>query len=365
MTMDKYSNITPFQLFSITLFSVMFGLNLYPSSIGHEISNEWLIAQIISIIAVFPILYMLIEIFSEFESSFEDGIFKIIGNVPSRILGGLFSLYFLLHSLRLIMLEANNIQLFLFDKTPANFIALIIIITAFFISVSGIQSLAKLAEILCIPMLILIAFMFFMFFSASDFTEAKVYFQPNTNNILSQAVNNISCISSIEMTAFFLCRVKSRSARKAALFSGYAVLSLVLISLTLCIAGIFTVKAGADLIYPVIELARTVQLKFLRVVERFDAVIFFVTIAAVCVFVSIALFCSSSSLSLVFRPLKFRYSIPIYLTAIVCVIFFMNNRFSDLVSNIVLYSEIVILFAVIPVLFIISKIRKRACSGDN
>lgn len=356
----KRDNITPFQFFSITLFSMAFGLTIYPSSIGHDITDEWFIAQLISVILVIPILLMQIRIFKYTETDcFTNSIYTLVGDVPSRIIGLLLFLYFLLHAIRLVSLESNDIQLFLFDKTPISAVATVILISAFIISLSGASALSKLTEILSIPILLTIFIILSLFLSASDFGEIKTLFQPQISGIFSQVIKSVSCFFCIETTLFFICRTENKKYRKLALLGGFSICAAVLLILTLCIVGIFTLKAGANLIYPVTELARTVQLKYMRVIERFDTVALIIKIISSCVFTSIVCFCSAESLSMVFRPARFRYSISVYGILLFIFLFDISEKINELISFVLIYAEISVLFVFIPILFVFSVIKKR------
>ncbi len=359
----KTENVTPFQLFSITLFSMSFGLNLYPSSFGHAITHEWFIGLAVSAALIIPVLLMQLRIFKFIEAeSLSSSVQLAAGKVSSKILGVLFFVYFLLHAIRLTTLEANDIQLFLFDKTPFKIIALVIIITAFIISLSGPGGLCKLTEILAVPLLLTIFITLAMFLSSSDFGEVKTLFQLKLSGIFHQVINSVSCFACIETTLFFVCRVKNKNRRKLALLGGYSACALILLILSVCIIGIFTLRAGANLIYPVTELARTVQLKYLRIIERFDTITLVVRIISVCVFVALTCHCSAEALSMVFHPKKFRYSIPVYLILLFVILFGYNESINQFISDTLIYCEITVLFAVIPILFLISLIKKR---GDN
>ncbi len=358
--MSKQDVITPFQLFSITLFSMLFGFNLYPSAIEHDIHYEWFIAQLISLALIFPVVLMLLGIFRNTNAdSLENVLTKTLGNLPAKIFLLFFFLYFTFHSIRIILLESNDIQLFLFDKTPVAVIAAVIAIVAFFISYSGVNSLAKLTELLSVPILLFIIFIIAVFLSKCDFGETKALFQPNTNRIIQQVIKSVSCFSCIEAMLFFVCRTVNDKKRKYALISGYAICSLIILALTICVVGIFTLRAASSLIYPVTELARTVQLRYLRVIERFDSLILSVKIIHACVFVSISCFCASASLSALFKSSLFKYSIIVYIILIILIFIGSVDSFLKIISKILIYSDIVFLFMIIPLLFIISIAKKK------
>ena len=364
--MNKSETVTPFQLFSVTLFSMLFGLNFYPSTIAHQIEPEWFIAQIISVFLMFPILFMLLYIFEKSESNkFGDIIRELLGNIPSRAFCAVLAVYFLLRALSLILLESNNIQLFLFDRTPAFVVALVIAVVGFFLSVSGVKSLAKLCELLAVPILLLVIIILGVYLSGSSFEEIKTLFQPTFKNIFSQVTKTVTCFSCVEITLLFICRTENKKKRKPALLVGYSFCAVIMLVLTLCIVGTFTLKAGADLVYPVTELARTVQFQYLRVIERFDAVMLSVSITYTCVFTSLACYCATQLLEAVFHPLKFRYSVPVSVVLILLIIFGFKESFTDTVSRILLCCDTVFLIAVIPLLFVLTLIKKKGAKNAS
>ncbi len=358
--MNRSDTITPFQLFSITLFSMMFGLHIYPSAINHEITHEWFIAQVITVILMFPVLFMILYIFDpQRYSSFEEALTNNLGKVTAKILSVFLLVYFILHSVSIISLESNNIQIFLFDKTPVSVIALVIVTAAFIISFSGLTPLARLSEILSVPVLISAIILLIICLSGSDAGEIDTLFQPQPKNIFSQVIKSISCFFCIELTSIFICRTGSRRAAKAALITGYSICSAVMLLLTLCIAGTFTLSAGAGLLYPVTELARTVQLNYLRIVERFDTFMITSGITITCVFVSIACYCASSCISLLFSSRKFRYSIPVYILLITVLLISSRLNLTESISAVLVYLETAMLFLIIPVIFIIALIKRK------
>ncbi len=362
--MNKIETVSSFQLFSITLFSMLFGLNLYPLICGYRLDYEFFIAQIISFLLVIPIIFAITSIKNSFNMCSVDSILRsLLGNVPSRILGLVFFSYFILHSFRIITLEAEDIQLFLFDKTPVTVIALVLLLVGFIISINGSASLLRTAEVLSIPILLTVILMLTFFLCSSDFGEIKTLLQPRANKILSQIINSVSCFVCIESTLFFVCRTEKKSHK--ALYAGFLVCAIVSLFITICITGIFTLKAGAVMHYPVTELSRTVQLKYLRVIERFDSISLSVKIISTCIFTSIMCYCASSSLALVFKPMKFRYSIPVYLILIILIFLKLNKKIIFNISQLLTYWEILNLFLIIPLIFIISRKKVSQCISSK
>ncbi len=364
--MTKTDTITPFQLFSITLFSMLFGIRIYPSTIEHDIKYDWLAAQLITGVLIFLILLMSVKIFSNTDfKSFSEAIINLTGNIPSRILCGFICVYFILQSLILILLESKNIQLFLFDRTPILIISSVILITAYVLTISGLRPLARLTELLATPIIITLIIMLIICLSGSDFGETKALFQPSGTNMLSQIKKAISCFFSIEITAFFISRATERKKAGKALLFGYSVCFIIMLLLTLSIAGTFTLYAGSELIYPVTELARTVQLKYLRLIERLDTVMIAVSITNTCIFTSLSCYCASESLSICLKPLKIRYSIFVYAVLFILLLFGINAQFFDAVAGILLWTEAAILFLIIPALYIISNLKKKGAANDS
>ncbi len=358
--MINRDKITPFQLFSITLFSMLFGLNFYPSVIGHDIRAEWFIAQLISTVLMFPVLFILLAVFDiANDEDFGNTMRSLIGTAPSRVLGAFLAVYFILGTLSIILLESNNIQLFLFDKTPAVVISLTIVLVGFAVCAPGLRSLAKLCELLTIPILLIITIIFALYFSNLESGEIKILFQVDTRNIFSQVIKTVNCFSCVEMLLLFICHVENTKRRKAALIAGYSVCAVIMLLLTLCVVGTFTLKAGADLVYPVTELARAVQFKYLRVIERFDAVMFSVSIAYTCIFSALGCYCAAESLSIVFYPLHFRYSFSVALILAVLVFFGSNETFSNTISKLSWILDVAFLLLIIPGLFVIARLGKR------
>ncbi len=356
----KVEKITPFQLFSITLFSMAFGLNLYPSAINHEITHEWLIAQIITLTLLIPVLFMLFRIFKDTETdSFKNSLNLLIGKFPSRIAGTFFFVYFLLQALQIVSLESNDIQLFLFDKTPQSVIAAVFVISSLIISVSKISSLARLSELLSVPVLLTVVIMLILFLSSGNFVEIKTMLKPELKAVLPQAIRSVSCVACIETALFFICRTENQKHSRNAVLCGFLICAAIAVILTVCIVSTFTLKAGTSLIYPVTELARTVQLKYLRIIERFDTIALMIKIISTCLFTSIVCFCSAEALSMVFRPMKFRYQIPVYGLLLLTSLLAPNDNIDMFISYFLLYAEIFILFIFIPILFVIAEIKKR------
>lgn len=364
--MNKSSAITPFQLFSITLFSMLFGLNLYPSVVGHDIKSEWFIAQLISVALMFPVLFMLLTVFDITSTDdFTVAVRVLTGNVFSRIIGILLAVYFILNTLNLVLLEGSDIQLFLFDKTPPIVISITIAIVGATLCLPGIRSLAKLCELLAIPILLIIIIILAMYLSNLELGELKTLFQPNIGNIFSQVLKSVNCFSCVEMLLLFVCRVENRRSRKTALIGGFSVCAAIMLLLTLSVVGTFTLKAGADLVYPVTELARTVQFKYLRVIERFDAVMFFVSITYTCIFTAIGCYCTAKSLSMVFYPISFRYSVPVTFLLVILIFFGSSESFSNAVSHLLIYLDVAFLSLLIPVLFIVALIKRSGIRNET
>ncbi len=358
--MNKCCTISSFQLFSITCFSMLFGLNFYPSAINHSITRQWLIAQIITILTLIPLTWMILQIADNTEElSFENILKKLFGKVFSRIIAFILFIYFIIQSYKLLFFESNKVQLFLFDKTPVYIIAAVILLVSFIITLKDFSSAAKLTELLVIPCAAVIFISLLIYFRSADTNEFKTLFTSDTNGLSSQIIRSVSCFSGFEIILFNVCKTRNNKTRKKAVFSGFALCSVIIILFTLCITGVFTIKTAAGMHYPFTELARSVQLNHLRIVERFDAVTIPINISAVCIYISLLLFASSEALSAILSPLKFRFPIAVYICIFIPVIFLFQENIVNLISKYIIFIELFILLIIIPLMYFLSIKEKK------
>ena len=358
----KNSELSAFQLFSVTCFSMLFGMTLFPSAIGHEITTAWFFGQLITIVLVFGVLLLALKTADACpEKGFTNALGYLTGNIISKPLSALLGLYFIVQAGWLLLIESDNLMLFLFERTPMWVIILVFATAVPVVAFSGLKQAAKAAEILTPMFIFLLTVLFIMLLSRCCGEEMKTLFQPKMHEIPRQAALSMNSFTCIELS-FFSAFETQKKGRKKALIIGYLVNVLLLIVAFLALTGTYTVKGGASLVLPFTELTRSIELGSADILERLDVIFISVRIIVCIVFAAIACSLSAQCFACTIGKPNVRLIIPV--SALLLILMLVCYKYSALLllMRIAYFGECAVLLFLFPCLFLLSRVKRRAKS---
>lgn len=356
----RRSVLSGFQLFSLFCFSMLFGMTLLPSAVGHDITSAWFFAQIITVAVVFTVMMLFLKTVEACpDGDFRTAAVHLLGKVPSKLLTLSLSIYFLIQAGRLLLTESNNLMLFLFERTPMWAIVLVFSISCAAVGHSGLKQIAKTSEMLTPMFILILAVLFSLLLFRCDWGEVKTLFQPEVRDIPRQvalSMNSFTCVELAFLAAFDTDKIN----RRRAMISGFLVCALFLLTAFIALTGIYTVKAGAQLVFPFTELTRSLEFGTIDILERFDVVFLSFRIVVCIIFAALA--CDFSVRCLSGNPEGGRRSIHFAVYALLFCLVYLCNKFEllPLLNAVSFWGECAVLLLLIPFCFLLSRIRREA-----
>lgn len=353
----KKTELSAFQLFAVTCISMLFGMTLFPSAVGHDITCAWFIAQFVTALLMFGVLLLAVRTAEACpEGDFAKAVTSLTGIVSKPLLA-LLGCYFLIQASRLLIMESDNLMLFLFEKTPVWAVIAVFCVCVLAVGFSGLIQTAKTAEILVPVFLLLLTALFALLLFRCDTGELKTLFQPDISEIPRQAVLSMNSFSCIEL-AFFAFFETKRKHRRRGLIAGYIVDIILMLTAFLALTGTYTVRAGAELVFPFTELTRSIELDSIDILERFDVIFIGFRITVCVLFSSLACNFGARSFAAAVGKPDLRLYVPV--SAALFVIIFLCYKLGalSLLTNITFWGECAVLLLLFPCLFILSQRKK-------
>lgn len=261
--MQYKSFISSFGLFSTIVVTVVgVGVFSYPQEIVSIVGTDGWIVTIFAGILAYLLLYIAYSVikWNEYEK-----FYFILKNNFGTIIGSILSFVFIAFNVVVIAVGmrifSEVIKMYLLEKTPTEFILVVIILTGIYLLMGGLNSLIKFNEIsfwiMFIPMIIIFLFTL----NKADFSNILPVFNNEPYKYIEGIKSSIYSFSGIEIIYLIAPFIKGRfSALKT---SGKSLLFITLfyvIAVILSLA-IFSKEQTSILLWPTITMMKSISLK--------------------------------------------------------------------------------------------------------
>lgn len=259
--MQYKSFINNFGLFSTIVVTVVgVGIFSYPQEIVSIVGTDGWIVTIFAGIITYLLLYIAYSVIrlSEYEK-----FYFILKNNFGAIIGRIVSLVFIAFNVVVISMGmrmfSEVIKMYLLEKTPTEFILVIVILTGMYLLRGGLESLIKFNEISFWIMFVPIIIVFLFTLNKADFSNILPVFNSKPYEYIEGVKNSIYSFSGIEIIYLIAPFIKSRfSALKT---SGKSILFITLfyvITIILSLA-IFSKQQTRVLLWPTITMMKSIS----------------------------------------------------------------------------------------------------------
>lgn len=358
-TAKKSKNtFSPWQLTVLTIVAGMGGMYFYPRDFGRSSLLLLAAAGVLALISMAMLAYS----FSRSESvSFPNLLEENLGGIPARIILSAAALYFIAEICGITVRQTQMTGLFLLEKTPPQVIAAITLVTSSFIIYSGIRQISRTAELLFFFIMLPLTFILILALLGMDYGELLPALSPARVNA-EQVTSSLLPLGGITAVVYFAGYYdKGKSARS--LIGGAGILIVFAMIVLICCVGIFSVGGTKHLAFPLAELSRVASLGNIALTERFDILYMIIYTAATILTSGILYYCCCISLCGVFSVKSHKCFIFILLPIIFLLSYYGLNDI-EFIERITAWGKIIFLYALIPLLFIVSclKGKRRAAA---
>lgn len=261
--MISFNDKISLRQFQILLVLNLLGTNIIvlPRKVSIFALEDSPLAIIIGIFLACISMYLIIKASGLYERKTFTELLSLVFNKP---IAKLIILLFILKIICTIGLElrvftemVNEVML---NKTPMNLIGIIMLLTSGLMASKGLESRARVAEILFLFVFVFIFIIFIICFYNTDFTNLLPIFKNPLPNTLKGSIIILLSFSTIEYTFLIYKNVSNKgnfekSSIKTIIFVGLIFLLVTIVSL-----GRYTATGLTKQLYPVLELMNSISL---------------------------------------------------------------------------------------------------------
>lgn len=351
------STFSTWQLTILVIMAGMCGMYFYPREFGRTSLSLLCVTVLLTLISMAMLAYSFRHSGS---LSFPNLLQEHFGNILSRIIMAAAAVFFAAEVCCISVKQTQMTGLFLLEKTPPQIVLAVTLLTICFIITSGIRQIARTAELLFLAIILPLAFIIAMAIYSMDYGELLPLLKPN-NFSISQLTSSVIPLSGIAATAYFAGYYEKKKLTRS-LLCGSAILSACCILIMICCTGVFSIEGTNHLSFPLTELSRIVSVGNISLNHRFDILYIMIYTAVTVLTSGILLYCCGISLCGVFN-IKSHSCFTFLLLPIVFAFSYFGLSDIRLIELVSAWGKIFFLFALIPVLFVITAI--KTLRGNN
>lgn len=355
-TSEKTTPISSVGLFSLIVMSAMFGLSLSASKLFR---TDFIPTQFA--IFLLCLISLILTVFTFTKGGYRDiteCADQCFTRFGSAIILAAFGIYFIVQAALGVYTQTEMIKLYLLTKTPDDIIIISLVLTAAFLFYTGLRQLAGTAQLLffIVSPLILLLLLFALY--RCDLNEVKVLAETTSPKDLRSLISGTCALWGIESAIFFLGAKRYNKKIGRAVILGYiTVFFLFIVSFTVTV-GTFSLEGSANILFPLSEMSRILNIGGLAVTERFDVLFLFIQIIGTVIKTAIAMYCSAVGLSSVFNLKNHRCFTMLLLPAVVLIAYICSiTKLSRQLSDICSVGFAVIMFVIVPLITLITLIK--------
>lgn len=346
------STFSTWQLTVLVIMAGMGGMYFYPRAFGRSSLALLALTVVLTLLSMAMLAY---SFRNSGSLSFPNLLQEHFGGILSRIIMAAAAVFFAAEVCCIAVKQTQMTGLFLLEKTPPQIVLAVTLLTTCFIITSGIRQIARTAELLFLAIALPLAFIIAMAIYSMNYGELLPLLKPNDFSV-AQLRWSVMPLSGIAATAYFAGYYEKKKLTRS-LLGGAALLSACCMLIMICCAGVFSVAGTNHLSFPLTELSRIVSVGNISLNHRFDILYMMIYTAVTVLTSGILLYCCGISLCGVCN-IKSHSCFTFLLLPVVFAFSYLGLSDSAWIEFISAWGKILFLFVLIPILFIITAIKK-------
>lgn len=361
--MSKKDNfISEYQLFATIVVTIIgVGIFSYPSSIANSVGNDGWIVTIISGAIVYFLLYAIYKVqkingFREFIYIIKDNFGPYIGKIVG-IVFVFFNIAIVSMGMRIF---SEVIKMYLMEKTPTEFIILIMILIGTIVIRGGFKNLIKLNELLLPIIFLPMTFVIIILAAQGNYTNILPVFQNTPFQYIKSIALTTFAFEGFEICYLAMPHVERKSKIPKVIFWSVLYITLAYAIISIVSIAVLGVEQTKLLIWPTITMIKSISIPGYFIEQWEGVVMIFWILLYISTFVNLYLF-SSVVVKSVFNLEDIKLS-PILITPFIYVFAMYPENLAQLYSlyeNISISAPIFTVVILILLLGIISMIKRR------
>lgn len=272
--MKDRSFINSYGLFStITVTVVGVGVFSFPSRLAAAVGTDaWLVTLASGVVTYF-LLYLIFKIIKINDyNNFYSILNNNLGNIMSKVFAVVFAAYSIYTAAIGMRIFSEVIKMYLLNKTPTEFILLVMILTGVYLVRGDLKSLIKFNEVCIWVMFIPIIFILIFATRGGDFTNILPVMTHKPMDYLNAIINSTYSFAGFEIAYLvFPFSTNKEKVPKAMKWSMIFITLFYTTVMILCLA-FFTDKHLRTLLWPTIALIRAIVIPG-AFIERWEGVV--------------------------------------------------------------------------------------------
>ncbi|MFD3158283.1 endospore germination permease [Haloimpatiens sp. FM7330] len=362
---NKKNFVTKYQLFATIVVNVVgVGIFSYANRMTSIVKSDGWIVTIVGGAITLGLLYLIYRIVRM--NNF-DNFYNILKNNFGSTLGKIIGIFFIVYNIFYISIGmrafAEVLKMYLLEKTPTEFILLIMILTGMYVVRNEIKTLIKFNEIMFWLMFVPIYIVFIFVIKGADFTNVFPILHNPAMNYVKALHPAIFIFGGFEIAYLVLPHMKEKKGIPKVLFKSIVFITIFYVATIIFSLAAFGVKQTQVLLWPILTMIQCIDIPG-GFVEQWEGIVMtFWILFYITTFVNTYYF-SADILKNMFKLediklsslilIPFVYVIALYPENIASV-YQLQRKFSSVLN-------IVNLVLIIFILFFISVIRRR---GDK
>lgn len=266
--------ILPFGIFSTIVVTVVgVGIFAFPRNVAKFVGGDgWFIAAIVGLIS-FLLLYLIYFIVDKNDyQNFNN----ILQNNFGKVFGSIFALFFAAYTIFIIILGirvfVEVVKMYLLEKTPAEFLIVVTILTALYVIRGGIESLIRFNEISFWIMFISIGIVLLFSLSSADFTNILPVMTHSFGEYFQALKFAIYSFTGFEILYLIMPFCKNKKLIKRSLVKSMTFITLFYIIMFIFTIAILSKEQTVKLLWPTITMVKAINIPG-AFVERWDGIV--------------------------------------------------------------------------------------------
>lgn len=266
--------LNSFGLFaSICVTVIGVGIFSYPSIMANDVGSEGWLVTIIAGFVVYLLVYLIYRVLKDNDyKTFYSIMETNIGRISAKIFAIILSIYFVVSIAFGLRIFGEVIKMYLLERTPMEFIILVLILTGTYLVRGGIIPILKFNEIsfwlMFVPMFLVLIFAV----KGSDFSNILPVFNEKPSNYLRALLSATYSFGGIEIAYVVIPYLRDKKNIKKTLGKSiFFITFFYTIVVILCLA-FFTKYHTKTLLWPTITLIRSIVIPG-AFVERWEGIV--------------------------------------------------------------------------------------------
>ena len=271
--MQNNFQISHYDLFVSMILSI-FGIKsfTYPRKMAELIGTDGWFVTILSGLVIYLIIFIICKTIQL--NSYSD-FHTILNNNLGKILGTTVGFCFVAFELLIISIDArtfaDELKMYLLEKTPIEFILIIIIITGVYLVISGVDALIRFNEISFLIIFISFFLILILTLNNVDFTNIFPIFNNTPSDYLVASAKSLHKFQGYEVLFFLIPLLSKKNKIEKTALKGLIFIVVSYILVTVFTLALFSVQESKVLLWPTIVMIKALEVRG-SFIERWDGV---------------------------------------------------------------------------------------------